>query len=157
MCKAVKGAGATCVIASVTPKSKWSGTSLFYNSPYTSQAKAAASAAGGIYVPHLETIGKQVAAQGFPVAQQYWLGNGALQPNTAGADAFASAFAGEFKTWLLDHFRTAILIVVVLQLLSGAQVSAPSHQVLQKPERLSQDCARQWKISNTYTQRICER
>lgn len=96
MCKAVKGKGATCLIASITPKNKWSGSTLNYNSPYTSQAKAAASAAGATYVPHLEAIGKQVAAQGALVAQNYWLSGNALQSNAAGADAFASAFAGKF-------------------------------------------------------------
>lgn len=98
MCKSVKAKGATCLISSVTPKNKFSGTSLNYNSPYTSQAKAAASASGATYVPHLETIGKQVAAQGASVAQQYWLSGNALQSNAAGADAFASAFAGKSST-----------------------------------------------------------
>lgn len=95
MCKAAKGKGATCLIASVTPKNKFSGSSLNYNSPYTSQAKAAAASSGSIYVPHLETIGKQVAAQGMSVAQNYWLSGNQLQSNAAGADAFAAAFAGE--------------------------------------------------------------
>lgn len=93
MCKAAKGKGATCLVASVTPKNKFSGSSLNYNSPYTSQAKAAAGAAGGTYVPHLEAIGKQVAAQGASAARNYWLSGNQLQPNAAGADAFASAFA----------------------------------------------------------------
>lgn len=97
MCKAVKSKGATCLIASVTPKNKFSGDSLNYNSPYTSQAKLAASTAGGTYVPHLEAIGKQVANQGISVAQQYWLSGNPLQSNAAGADAFASAFAGELR------------------------------------------------------------
>jgi hypothetical protein len=96
MCSAVKSKGATCLIASLTPKNKFSGSALNYNSPYTSQAKAAAAAAGGTYVPHLETIGKQVtSAGGIAVAANYWLNGDALQSNAAGADAFASAFAGK--------------------------------------------------------------
>jgi len=116
MCKAVQGKGATCLIASITPKNKWSGTALNYNSPYTSQAKAAASAAGGIYIPHLETIGKQVATQGVSVAQNYWMSGNALQSNAAGADAFASAFAGEYNHLPLHAPYLPILIFSGTQL-----------------------------------------
>lgn len=116
MCKAVKGKGATCLIASVTPKNKFSGSSLNYNSPYTSQAKAAAASAGGIYVPHLETIGKQVAAQGMSVAQNYWLSGNQLQSNAAGADAFAAAFAGKSEQCQSED----VLVLTMLEPISAA-------------------------------------
>lgn len=101
MCKDVQAKGATCMVASLTPKNKFSGNNLNYNSPYTSQAQAAASAAGGIYVPHLETIGKQVNGEGIAIAQNYWMSGNALQSNAAGADAFASAFVGKSHSWIL--------------------------------------------------------
>jgi len=94
MCASVKAKGATCAVASITPKNEWKrDNTLTYNSPYIGYAKSAAAAAGAVYIPHEETLAKKLIGDGQAASLQYFLNGNALQMNAAGADIFASTFA----------------------------------------------------------------
>ena len=99
MCADVQAKGATCAVASVTPKNEWKrDKTLTYNSPYIGYARSAASAAGAVYIAHEETIAKKLIADGQAPTLKYFLESDTLQPNLAGADVFAATFAGESLT-----------------------------------------------------------
>lgn len=96
MCASIQAKGATCAVASITPKNEWKrDNTLTYNSPYIGYAKSAAAAAGAVYVPHMETLKNKLIADGQDVTLQYFLNGDNLQSNAAGADVFASTFAGK--------------------------------------------------------------